>query len=151
MKLAEALLLRSEYNNKIESLQERIKANVKVQEGDAPFEDPQALAEELFAVYESLYALIKKINLRNGATTLSSGVILSEALINREALIAKRRFIESVVEEATQRDYRSRSSEIKTKVVLSVKELQKQIDTLSKSFRELDTQIQSANWTTDLE
>lgn len=40
MKLAEALLLRSKQQNKIENLRERIRKNLKIQEGDNPAEDP---------------------------------------------------------------------------------------------------------------
>jgi len=35
-------------------------------------------------------------------------------------------------------------------VAVSIGDIQKQIDALSKQFRELDAQIQAFNWTTDL-
>ena len=43
MKLAEALLLRSDLQKKIASLKERIARYSVVQEGDRPAEDPKAL------------------------------------------------------------------------------------------------------------
>ena len=46
MKLAEALLLRTEQQQKLELLEGRIRANLKVQEGDTPHEDPEALLRE---------------------------------------------------------------------------------------------------------
>ena len=43
MKLAEALLLRSDLQTKLASLQQRINNNVLIQEGDELSEDPNAL------------------------------------------------------------------------------------------------------------
>ena len=43
MKLAESLLIRSDMQKKLAQLQGRINANIKVQEGDTPSEDPNAL------------------------------------------------------------------------------------------------------------
>lgn len=47
IKLAEALSQRKDLQKRIEQLKDRIKNNVKVQEGDAPLEDPKELAEEM--------------------------------------------------------------------------------------------------------
>ena len=41
-------------------------------------------------------------------------------------------------------------SEIIVKSTVSVRDLQKTVDDLSKSLRETDTAIQAANWSTDL-
>ena len=45
MKLAEALLIRSDMQTKLASLQQRINNNVMIQEGDQPSEDPQTLIQ----------------------------------------------------------------------------------------------------------
>ncbi len=50
MKLAEALLLRSDQQKKLASLKQRINANVLVQEGDEPSEDPNELIKQVFAL-----------------------------------------------------------------------------------------------------
>ncbi|KCW30188.1 DIP1984 family protein, partial [Acinetobacter baumannii] len=47
MKLAEALLLRSDQQKKIISLKQRINANVLVQDGDQPSEDPNELLKQV--------------------------------------------------------------------------------------------------------
>jgi len=47
MKLAEALILRSDLQKRIEQLRHRLTNNAKVQEGDAPAEKPEALLKEL--------------------------------------------------------------------------------------------------------
>ena len=43
MKLAEALLIGSNMQKKLAQLKCRVNANIKVQEGDTPSEDPNAL------------------------------------------------------------------------------------------------------------
>ncbi len=50
MKLAEALLLRSDLQTKLASLQQRINNNVLIQEGDELSEDPNTLIGEAFSV-----------------------------------------------------------------------------------------------------
>ena len=65
MKLAEALLLRSDLQTKLVSLQQRINSNVVVQEGDQPSEDPTALLAEAFQVNSELHRLIRRIHQTN--------------------------------------------------------------------------------------
>ncbi|WP_215900595.1 DIP1984 family protein, partial [Acinetobacter baumannii] len=52
MKLAEALLLRSDQQKKIISLKQRINANVLVQDGDQPSEDPNELLKQVFSLIQ---------------------------------------------------------------------------------------------------
>lgn len=150
MKLAEALLLRSECQKKIESLQSRILANLKVQEEDRPHENPQELLKEAFELNDQLCALVKQINARNNIAALPNGTVLSEALADRDMLMKKRSLLAAIAAKANERDYRLTHTEVKMRVTLPIGELQKQIDSLSRSFRELDTQIQAVNWTVDL-
>ena len=151
MKLAEALLLRSEYKQRLENLQHRIVSNIKVQDNDKPLENPQSLLAETFEVSEMLCSLIKKINRCNNETLLPTGQTLSEAIVERDMLMKKRNILSAIVATALEKDYRLTHAEIKMNVVVSIEDIQKQIDTLSKQFRELDTQIQALNWTTDLQ
>ncbi|MCL2296060.1 MAG: DIP1984 family protein [Methanomassiliicoccaceae archaeon] len=151
MKLAEALLLRSEYQKKIENLQSRILVNVKVQENDSPHENPQDLIREAFDLAEQLCTLIKKINACNNETMLPNGLTISEAIVERDMLMKKRNILAFTVTVAQDRDYRLTHSEVKMNVTVSVEETQKQIDAISQKFRELDTQIQGANWITDMD
>ena len=150
MKLAEALLLRSEHKKKIENLQSRILANIKVQENDKPLENPQNLIKESFELSEQFCALVKRINACNNTAKLPTGQTLSEAIVEREMLMKKRNILASVAARALDKDYRLTHAEVKMNVAVSVEEIQKQIDALSKQFRELDAQIQALNWTTDL-
>ncbi len=150
MKIAEALSLRAEYQEKIVNLLNRIMANLKVQESDVPHEDPNELLKEVFELHKKLSTLIKQINLRNNTVTLPNGKTLSEALTERESLLKQRSLLASIAEAANERDYRLTRSEIKMTVTFPVAELQKRIDDLSREFRELDTQIQAVNWTVEL-
>lgn len=151
MKLAEALLLRSEYQQKIENLNSRILSNLKIQEGDVPNEDPEELLTEIFTVNDKLRELICKINHCNNNIFLSDGRSLAQVLTERDMLIKKRSILSSIVGKASEKDYRLTHTEVKMCVTLKISDLQKQIDLLSKQFRELDTQIQGLNWSTELE
>jgi hypothetical protein len=151
MKLAEALLLRSEYQKRIENMQSRILSNIKVQEDDKPLENPQELIKEIFELSEQLCALIQKINARNNTAVLPSGKTLSDAIVERDMLMKKRNILAAVATKTMEKDYRLTHAEVKMTVAVSVEEIQKQIDMFSQNFRELDTRIQGLNWITDLE
>ncbi|MDR3292528.1 MAG: DIP1984 family protein [Clostridiales bacterium] len=151
MKLAEALLLRSEYQKKIENLQIRILANVKVQDNDKPLENPKQLIKEVFELSDRLCELIKKINRRNNTVVLPNGQTLSDAIVERAMLLKKHNILTAAAAKIIEKDYRLTHTEVKMNAVLSASELQKEIDAFSKAFRETDTLIQGANWTRDLE
>ena len=50
MKLAEALIARADYQKRNEQLKRRISLNLKIQEGELPAEDPNAMLAELIAI-----------------------------------------------------------------------------------------------------
>lgn len=151
MRLAEALLLRTEYQQKVESLQRRILSNIKVQEGESPIENPDILLKEIFLINEQLADIIVRINKTNNSTCISDGKTLAEALVERDMIMKKRSILSNIVDEANQRDYRLSHSEVKMHVSIDIAEIQKMIDKLSKQYRQLDTEIQSFNWTTNIE
>ena len=71
MKLAEALLLRSDQQKKIISLKQRINANVLVQDGDQPSEDPNELLKQVFSLIQEFQKLSYAIHKTNALTKLS--------------------------------------------------------------------------------
>lgn len=150
MKLAEALLLRAEYQDKLDNLQQRILANLKVQEGDAPHEDPKALLEEAMDLNRTLCALVQRVNQTNAAVCLPGGETLSQALARRDMLRRQRGLLADIAGAASQRDYRLTHSELRMQTTLDLRAVQKEMDRLSRAYRELDTQIQGANWTAEL-
>ena len=150
MKLAEALLERSECQERLHVRESRLQANLKIQEGDEPHEDPQALLKEAMEVQERLYTLIQRINRTNQTLELEKGVTLSDALARRDMLRRKRQMLSNLAHSAQERDYRLTHSEVKMRLTLDLGAIQKEIDALSKQFRELDTRIQGVNWTAEL-
>ena len=90
MKLAEALIKRADSQKRIEQLRQRLVRSAKVQEGETPPEQPQALIAELDATVNELTDLIKRINKTNSLTTLEEGMTLSDALAQRDTLLLKR-------------------------------------------------------------
>ena len=151
MKLAEALILRAEYREKIQNYQERIVMNLKVQENEEPHEDPNVLYVETMRLNDELCSLTKKINEKNNNTKLENGQTVSEALVDRNNLMGKRQFLKLMAAHAGSRDFRLTRAEVKMYITIDVREIQKEIDSLSQQFRLIDTQIQGSNWVVDLE
>jgi hypothetical protein len=149
MKLAEALILRADVQKKIESLRNRLKVVMLVQEGEKPIEQPKILLTELTGVLKQAEELVYRINKTNMHTKLSDGVLLTEALARREVL-AKHHTILKELTEAANPTNRYGLSEIKTVTTLDVATLQKQIDKLAKELRELNGSIQEAGWKAEL-
>ena len=92
-----------------------------------------------------------------GVLCLWSGVMevmkvcgLSDALARRDMLRARRQMLSRLIQTANQRDYRLTHSEVRMVLTLDLGALQREMDRLSKEFRELDTRIQGLNWTCDL-
>ena len=82
MKLAEALMERSDLKTRIEELAARLNENAKVQEGDEPAENPAELLDELNRLYARLERLMTLVNLTN-ARTLSDGAACPPRLPER--------------------------------------------------------------------
>ena len=150
MRLAEALILRADCQKRFEQLKQRIVGNAKVQEGDSPAEDPQQLIQEMETVTAELLNLIQRINQTNSTTTIKNGRSVSDALAERDVIMLKRTVYSGLAAAASVTQSRTSKSEVKFKSTISVPETQKVIDDLSKSYRQLDSEIQELNWQTDL-
>ncbi len=79
MKLAKALVLRADDQNRIEQLQQRLIQNVKVQADDQPAENPEILQQELEQLALELVPLIQRINRTNSRTELEAGMSIAGA------------------------------------------------------------------------
>lgn len=150
MKLAEALMLRSDYQTKIEKLKSRIINNVKIQEGEEVSEDPQQLMDELEITLTELEKIICRINNTNNITMLNDNMTLSSALTKRDIISNKIHSFEYIVNSASINQSRVSRSEVKFVTTIKIRDIQKNIDFLCKEYRELDTKIQEKNWLTDL-
>ncbi|NOU75622.1 hypothetical protein GC098_30335 [Paenibacillus sp. LMG 31458] len=150
MKLAEALVLRADAQRKVAQLKKRLERVVKVQEGEEPVEQPNFLFEELNRTIEELTSWVKKINKTNSLTSFDTNMSIADALAERDKLMQKRNILNDILEAATIKQDRFSRSEVKFYRSIEVNEVQKQLDDLSKSYRELDFKIQEKNWTVEV-
>lgn len=150
MKLAEALILRADLQKRIEQLKSRIKNNSMIQEGDIPNEKPEELLRELEMCITDLTDIIKRINRTNSQTMFNEGLTIADALAERDGIWEKRLALSHIVESGSIRHDRYTRTEVRFISTIDVNKLQKEVDRLSKEFRELDTKIQGLNWTIDL-
>ena len=149
MKLAEALNIRADLQRKVYQLKSRLIANSQVQEGDTPAEDPEDLLKELDSSVKKLEDKIKLINKTNSNTYIK-GKSISDMIVERDMLKLKMSSITELVNSASNKVDRYSNKEIKIFSTINVKEKQKELDKMSKEYREIDTLLQGLNWTTDL-
>lgn len=150
MKLAEALIERKTLQTRLEELKQRLMRNAKVQEGDAPAEDPQALLAEIDRSAERLTSLIQAINHTNAISEISAGKTLTDAIAERDVLRIRHGIYVNLAASATVTHQRMTASEVKFVSAYPVAEAQQQADALAKQYRELDAALQAANWQIDL-
>ena len=150
MKLANALSQRSELQTRIRQLEVRLNNNAQVQDEEVPAEDPTQLLGELEADYARLEELISAINRTNNSTKLEDGSTLSDLLAKRDCLKGRLSVLRGFLDNASALVRRHSTSEIKVKSTINVRELQKQVDGLSRELRELEETIQEKNWTPEL-
>lgn len=148
MKLAEALSIRKDLQMRIEQLRSRLQNNVRVQEDEAPYEQPEELMKELDSCLTQWQKWIYCINVTN-MRTIVNGKTLTQMQAEREVLTKRVSILRSVFDTASQMGRYSRQ-EIKMVTVIDVKELRKNIDKLSQQLRELEVNIQAINFTTDV-
>ena len=149
MKLATALAERADLQRRLAELGTRLNNNAKAQEGEAPAEAPEDLLRELDEIFTCLEELVSRINLTNSATVID-GTTLTELLSRRDCLKQRVQIMRSFLNSASAKVDRYSRAEIKIVSTVSVTELQGELDRLSRELREVDEQIQSLNWTTEL-
>lgn len=76
MKLAEALSIRADLQNRIDQLKSRLKYSAKVQEGDQPSEDVNELYKELDECLSQFEKIVYRIN-RTNMQTVHEGETLT--------------------------------------------------------------------------
>jgi hypothetical protein len=151
MKLGEALARRAELQTRLEQVRDRLSISALVQEGDTPPEDPAALLRELDEIADELERLIATINHTNSTTTIASGGTLTEALARRDVLGLRLRALTAVADATAQQRARYSRSEIRVVRTFDVGAVRRRTDALAREQRELDAEIQAANWTVDLD
>ena len=151
MKLAKALVLRADDQNRIEQLQQRLIQNVQVQADDQPAENPEILQQELEQLAQELVLLIQRINRTNSRTELEAGMSIADALAARDVTKLKSDIYRNLAQAAIVKQDQQTKSEIKFQSTIQVAEVQRKADQLAKEHHQLDTRVQQANWQTKLE
>jgi len=149
MKLATALSERADLKRRIAELSVRLNNNAKVQEGEQPSEDPNALLSELDGYMNRLEELIARINKTNNETK-DGACTITDLIAKRDCLKERIRIMRDFLNASSEKVSRYSKAEIKVYSTVSVAALQKQTDKYSALLRETDERIQSLNWTTDL-
>ena len=150
MKLAEALLIRSDMQKKLAQLKGRIRNNAKVQEGDVPSEDPNELIINASQIISELTALIERIHRTNAIANTDKGQSMLTLLVERDTLEMRHKLLIEAIEAANSESDRYSHREIKWHVMVSVASLQKQADDIAMKLRQINIVIQSNNWQIDL-
>src|SRR3954454_9219334 len=147
MKLGEALARRAELQTRLGEIRDRLRISALVQEGDSPPEDPAPLLAEFEQVADELEALIAEINRTNAQIRLGSGATLTAALAKRDVLGWRHGALKAVADATAQQQARYSRSEIRVTRTFDVGALRRRIDDIARDRRELDVEIQAANWT----
>jgi hypothetical protein len=150
MRLGEALTRRADLQKRIAQLTGRLQASAVVQEGDAPPEDPAALLRDLGEMSQELERLIAAINLTNATSRVDDGRTITELLARRDVLALRQGVLRSAADAVAQASARYSRSEIRLTRQIDAGAVRREIDDLARQLRELDTEIQEHNWTTDL-
>ncbi|MFB8623323.1 DIP1984 family protein [Enterococcus casseliflavus] len=150
MKLAEALLLRRDLNNRLFQLRNEISSSVLVQEGDTLDRSITELFKEYDEINQQYSELVVAINRKNATASLAdSALLLMEALEQREQLRRKHALLTQALDE-TKAAPRIGRNEIRLVRTIDTKTLTEQLNTTAKQLRELDGKIQQTNWLVDL-
>ena len=150
MKLAEALLIRSDMQKKLAQIKGRIRSNVKVQEGDTPNEDPNALMIDASQIITELSTLIECIHRTNAIAVTDKGQSMLTLLVERETLELRHKLLIEAIESTDTEADRYSHREIKWNLMISVASLQKQADDIAMKLRKINIVIQANNWQIDL-
>jgi len=150
MTLGEALAVRADLQQRLADLRLRLLANAKVQEGEAPSEQPDALLAEFEQAAERLRTLIARINRTNLIATTAGRESLTDALARRDVLAIRYTVHRELAAAAAQQPERYSLREIKLTPTVDVAVLRRTVDELARERRELDVALQAANWSNTL-
>lgn len=149
MKLAEALIERKALKDRIKNLEERLDRVAKVQEGDRPTEDPTALLQQLREALTALEEMVTKINRTNIAARLGEQTIM-EAIARRDRLATEQQVLRRLAQLATPTRDRFARNEIRFVPTVDAAAVQRDADEVTRILRDLDKEIQAANWAIEL-
>lgn len=149
MKLAEALLEYRALKEHITFLSDYLCQNLTYKEGSQPQDNLDDLFKDLKTSLSRQEKLITMINLRNCITRVDNRT-LTEMMAYRDALMSEIKIKQNILKNSSQHSLNTNGSSIKILSNLDSGKLRKEIDTLAKELRELNTKIQFTNWSTEL-
>ncbi|PVU89969.1 hypothetical protein BB559_004839 [Furculomyces boomerangus] len=150
MKLAEALIIRTELDKSIKNLEARIISNSLIQEGSKVLEDPNVLLQELYEKIEEHKTIVTRINATNLNVKLNSGISIMEGIVKRDVYLRLYNTLNTICNHANEKIDRYSKTEILNIATIDVAALRKKMDMVAKQRREIDIEIQSTNWIHDL-
>ena len=148
MKLAEALSIRVDLQNRIDQLKSRLKHSAKVQEGDQPSENVNELYKELDECLSQFEEIVYRIN-RTNMQTVHEGETLTQMIARKDVLKLRLTVMRDLLKHVVENDRYGRH-EIKYVCTVDVGELRKVTDNYSKQLRNIDMKLQRLNWSIDL-
>lgn len=150
MKIAQALLERSNTQKDLARLQGRIEDNLVVQEGDEPAEDAYELMDQYDKDSGRLLSLMQQITAANAVTRLPDGTSIADAIVKKD-MLAKRlsAYRKFGIKLRVNPDRYSRR-EIRYVRCADPLIIQKKIENLNEEYRRLDVALQEINWTSDM-
>ena len=151
MKLAEALIQRTDCKKRMEQLKERMSNNARVQEGEQPAEDALILLRQYDRIATEFEDLVRKINRTNLAARIDAEQSLTDALAKRDVLRLRYRTYSELADAATVILDRYSRSEIPLRSAVDVTELRDQAHQIAAQCRVLEGAIQKLNWEVDLQ
>jgi len=131
-------------------IKQRLGRVIKVQEGEKPSESPTELLDELRRTLGDLTVLVTKINKTNALTAFDTNMTLADAVAERDRIMKLRNILNELLGEASIKQDRYSRQEVKYHTTVEITDLQKEVDELSRNYRELDFKIQEKNWSTEL-
>ena len=150
MKLAEALLLRRDLENRLQILRAEITDSVLVQEGDTLDRSVTDLLADYQEASQQLDEIARQINHTNATTPLvDSDISLVDALSQRERLRQSHALYTQILASAKTGPRMGRN-EIRYIRTIDTQEITKWLNQTAQSLRQIDGQIQQTNWVTDL-
>ena len=97
-----------------------------------------------------LYALIDHIHRTNAIAVMPDGSTMLSTLVKRDELAERHRLLQTAIDNAKTEGDRYSYREIKWQKVIEPVKLQKQADDIAVKLRNLNIQLQAANWQIDL-
>lgn len=143
MRLAEALAERKALDARLSSIEGRLRANARIQEGDAVSEDPERLFALLDSTAEELRTLMVRIA-RTNRETVVDGRPLADWIAERDVSVRRFNILSGVADRASERIERRSADDVRVVPVIDVVARKHEADALAARIRGIDARIQAA-------